>query len=252
MTASGALPAAASFVIAVWRPSLNGRIGRSMLAFANASRSVVAYRLWSIPAEPRMKGSPVRVRASALTRQANSPLLPCKTEEPGGQSLCRGQPERRETVVKRLAVLLSLVFGLAASAVALAPGAGAVTGVTGICSFPISIEQTRAQGDMGHFPTSGPFTEGFFTGQFFVEITNDLNGNSIEVNASGPGFNLEDGSFLLSGTSIFFLFPGATGDIAGPGIFVSHGPVDSTFIGVHLNTEVLGGTVSGNLCPLLA
>src|SRR5437867_5230809 len=96
-----------------------------------------------------------------------------------------GQLERRETVVKRLAVLLSLVFGLAASAVALAPGAGAVTGVTGVCSFPISLEQTRAQGDMDHFPTSGPFTEGFFTGQFFVEITNDLYGNSIDVNASG-------------------------------------------------------------------
>jgi hypothetical protein len=105
---------------------------------------------------------------------------------------------------------------------------------------------------MGHFPTSGQFTEGFFTGQFFLEITNDLNGNSIEVNASGPGFNLEDGSFLLSGTSIFFLGPFATGDIAGPGIFVTHGPVDSTFVDGHLNTEVLGGTVSGDLCLLLA
>jgi hypothetical protein len=154
--------------------------------------------------------------------------------------------------VKRLAVLLSLVFGLAASAVALAPAAGADEGVTGICSFPISIEQTRAQGDTGHFPTGGPFTQGFFTGQFFVTITNDLNGNSIEVNASGPGFNLDDGSFLLSGTSIFFLLPGATGDIPGPGIFISHGPVDATLIDGHLNTEVLGGTVSGDLCATLA
>jgi hypothetical protein len=154
--------------------------------------------------------------------------------------------------VKRLAVLLSLVFGLAVSAVALAPGAGAVTGVTGICSFPISIEQTRAQGDMGHFPTGGQFTDGFFTGQFFVEITNDLNDNSIEVNASGPGFNLEDGSFLLSGTSILFLGPFATGDITGPGIFITHGRVDATFVDGHLNTEVLGGTVSEDLCLLLA
>lgn len=163
-----------------------------------------------------------------------------------------GTTQRRESVVKRFAVLLSLVFGLAASAVALAPGAGAVTGVTGICSFPISFEQTRAHGDMGHFPTGGPYTEGFFTGQFFLTITNDLNGNSIEVNASGPGFNLVDGTFRLSGTSIFFLFPGATGDITGPGIFVSHGPVDATFVDGHLNTEVLGGTVSGDLCPLIA
>jgi hypothetical protein len=153
-------------------------------------------------------------------------------------------------VVKRLAVLLSLVFGLAASSVA--PQAGAVSGVTGICSFPISIEQTRAQGDTGHFPAGGPYTEGFFTGQFFVTITNDLNGHSIEVNASGPGFNLVDGTFLLSGTSILFLLPGATGDIPGPGIFVTHGPFAATLVDGHLNTEVHGGTVSGDLCPTLA
>ncbi len=154
--------------------------------------------------------------------------------------------------MKRLAVLLSLVFGLAVSAVALAPGAGSVTGVTGICSFPISFEQTRAHGDTGHFPTGGPYTEGFFTGQFFLTITNDLNGHSIEVNASGPGFTLENGVFRLSGTSIVFLLPGATGDIAGPGIFVTHGPVDTTFNGIHLNTVVRGGTVSGDLCPRIA
>jgi hypothetical protein len=153
--------------------------------------------------------------------------------------------------VKRLAVLLSLVFGLAASAVALAPRAGAATGVTGICSFPISIDATRVQGDRGHFQTSGPFTEGFFTGQVFVKLTNDLNGNSIEVNASGPGFNLDDGTFVLSGVSLLFLEANATGDIAGPGIFVTHGPVRLTFTD-HLNAEVVGGSVSGNLCPLLA
>jgi hypothetical protein len=63
---------------------------------------------------------------------------------------------------------------------------------------------------------------------------------------------LIDGTFLLSGTSIFFLGPNATGDIPGPGLFVSHGPVDATFIDGHLNTEVLGGTVSGDLCATLA
>jgi hypothetical protein len=153
--------------------------------------------------------------------------------------------------LKRPAVLLSLIVGLAASAVVLAPGAGAAP-LTGICSFPITLDPTRVQGDKEHFPTNGPFTDGFFTGQFFLKITNDLNGHSIEVNASGPGFNLADGSFLLSGTSIFFLRATATGDIAGPGIFVTHGPVDATFVVDHLNTEVLGGTVGGNLCPLLA
>ena len=123
--------------------------------------------------------------------------------------------------------------------------------MTGICSFPISIEQTRAQGDKGHFPTSGPFTQGFFTGQVFLKFTNDLNGNSFEVNASGPGFNLEDGTFVLSGVSILLLRANATGDVAGPGIFLTHGPVRLTFTD-HLNAEVVGGSVSGNLCPKLA
>ena len=153
--------------------------------------------------------------------------------------------------MKRLAVLLSLVFGLAASAVVLAPGASAAP-LTGICSFPITIDQTRAQGDTGHFPTSGPYTDGFFTGQVFVKITNDLNGHSIELNISGPGFNLDDGTFVLSGVSLLLLRANATGDIAGPGMFITYGPVDLTFIVDHLNTEVVGGSVSGNLCPLLA
>ena len=163
-----------------------------------------------------------------------------------------GNPKRRESVVKRSAVLLSLVFGLAVSAVALAPGAGAVTGLTGICSFPISIEQTRAQGDMGHFPAGGPYGDGFFTGQAFVRITNDLNGHSTELNISGPGFNLEDGTFVLSGVSLLILRASATGDIAGPGLFLTRGPVRLTFVVDHLNTEVVGGTVSGNLCPQIA
>jgi hypothetical protein len=155
-------------------------------------------------------------------------------------------------VVKRLAVLLSLVFGLVAAAVTLAPGAGAVTGLTGICSFPISIDQTRAQGDTGHFPTSGPYTDGFFTGQAFVKITNDLNGHSIELNISGPGFNLHDGTFVLSGVSLIVLRADATGDIVGPGLFITHGPVDLTSVGGHLNTEVVGGSVGQNLCPQIA
>lgn len=154
--------------------------------------------------------------------------------------------------MKRSAVLLSLVFGLAASVVVLAPATSADSGVTGICSFPISIDVTRQQGDRGHFPAGGPYADGFFTGQVFVRITNDLNNHSIEVNASGPGFNLENGVFRLSGTSILFLFPGATGDIPGPGIFVTHGPVDTTLIGVHLNTVLRGGTVGGNLCSQIA
>jgi len=163
-----------------------------------------------------------------------------------------GATQRRESVVKRSAVLLSLVFGLAASAVVLAPATSADSGVTGICSFPISFEQTLAHGDTGHFPAGGPYADGFFTGQFFVRITNDLNDNSIEVNASGPGFVLENGTFRLSGTSILFLFAGATGDVPGPGIFVTRGPVDTALIGGHLNTVVRSGAVSGNLCSQIS
>jgi hypothetical protein len=159
----------------------------------------------------------------------------------------------RDSVVKRLAVLLGLVVGLAASAVVLAPGAGAVAGLTGVCSFPISLEQTRAHGDKGHFVTSGPYSQGFFTGQVFVKITNDVNGHSMQVNASGPGFILDDGTFVLSGTSILLLGPLATGDVAGPGLFITHGPVRVSGSGLNIDTDVLAGTaVSGNLCVSLA
>ena len=105
---------------------------------------------------------------------------------------------------------------------------------------------------MGHFPAGGPYTDGFFTGQVFVRITNDLNGHSIELNISGPGFNLDDGTFVLSGVSLLLLRANATGDIAGPGMFLTYGPVRLTFIVDHLNTEVVGGTVSGNLCSQIA
>lgn len=154
--------------------------------------------------------------------------------------------------MKRTAVLLSLVFGLATAAVGLAPGVGAATGVTGVCSFPISFDVTRAQGDRGHFPAGGPLSAGFFTGQVFVRITNDLNHHSIEVNASGPGFVFDDGTFVLGGTSVVFLFPGDTGDITGPGIFITHGPVLFSQIDGHANTVMNGGSVSGNLCASIA
>ena len=153
----------------------------------------------------------------------------------------------------KLAVLLSLVCTLGVSAVVLAPGAGAVTGETGICSFPISSDQTLHGNptDAAHFPPSGPFP-GVFTGQFFVTITNDTNGHSIEVNASGPGFEPAAGGFILSGVSIWFVSSTATGDIVGPGIFLTHGPVLATNPGGVLNTELRGGKVSGNLCAAIA
>src|ERR1041385_5824641 len=88
------------------------------------------------------------------------------------------QRNGRESM-KKLAVLLSLVCGLAASAFVLTRAAGAATGVTGICPFPISIDQARQGNPTGgsHFPPSGPFTEGFFTGQAFITITNDSTGH---------------------------------------------------------------------------
>ena len=113
----------------------------------------------------------------------------------------------------KLAVLLSLVCTLGVSAVVLAPGAGAVTGETGICSFPISSDQTLHGNptDAAHFPPSGPFP-GVFTGQFFVTITNDTNGHSIEVNASGPGFEPAAGgsSFQAFRSGSYPLPPPAT------------------------------------------
>jgi len=158
--------------------------------------------------------------------------------------------------MKKLAVLLSLVCGLAASAFVLTPAAGADTGITGVCSFPISIDQVLHGNptDAGHFPPSGPFTEGVFTGQVFLTITNLTNGHSIAINASGPGFiSTVDGGFILSGVSLLLLTSSATGDILGPGIFLTHGPVLETGVPGHRNFELLsGGTVSGNLCGLIA
>jgi hypothetical protein len=156
--------------------------------------------------------------------------------------------------MKKLAVLFTLVCGLAASGFVLTPAAGADTGITGVCSFPISIDQVLHGNptDTIHFPTSGPFTGGFSTGQVFVTITNDLNGNSIELNVSGPGFSTVEGGFILSGVSLLLLTSSATGDVVGPGLFLTHGPVLLTFTD-HLNTELLSGaTVSGDLCGLIA
>jgi hypothetical protein len=183
-------------------------------------------------------------------------ILKESANNPRGQVLAHtGEHQRKgRESMKKLAVLLSLVCGLAASAFVLTPAAGAVTGINGVCSFPISIDQVLHGNptDASHFPTSGPFTQGFFTGQVFVTITNDLNGNSIEVNISGPGFNTVDGGFILSGVSLLLLRSSATGDVVGPGLFLTHGPVLLTFTD-HLNAELLsGGTVSGDLCGLIA
>jgi hypothetical protein len=160
--------------------------------------------------------------------------------------------ERERESMKKLAVLFSLVCVLAVSAFVLTPAAGATT-VTGICSFPIDLEVTLHGNptDSFHLPPGGPFSEGIFTGQFFLTITNETNGNSIELNISGPGFNTLDGGQILSGVSLLFLRASATGDIVGPGMFLTHGPVLLTFTD-HLNSELLsGGSVSGNLCDLI-
>jgi len=135
--------------------------------------------------------------------------------------------------MKKLAVLASLVCGLAASAFVLTPAAGA-TVFTDRCSFPVdaTLSQKGNPTNPFNFPPDGPYTGGLFGGQVFVTITNLTDPiKSITVSVSGPTFFLDDGSVLFRGTAFFALKPSATGDIPGPGLFITRGPVRLTFPG---------------------
>ena len=152
--------------------------------------------------------------------------------------------------MKKLAVLFGLICVLAASASVLTPAAGA-TPSTGNCAFPIDISVTQKGNPTSVFnlPPSGPFTGGIFGGQVFVTVTNLNNpSKSITVNASGPGFQLADGSLRTTGALLYFASSSTTGDIPGPGIFLVHGPALIN----GFNTQLLGGTISGNLCAAIA
>jgi len=109
--------------------------------------------------------------------------------------------------MKKLAVLFSVVCGLAACASFLAPAAGADV-TNNRCQFPddISAASKGNPNQPSSFP-SGPFA----VGQAFLKITNVNNPTkSITVNASGPVFLTDDG-YLFRGSSLLALTPAATG-----------------------------------------
>ena len=151
--------------------------------------------------------------------------------------------------MRKLAVLIALGGALAVTPAASGQG----TTLTGVCSFPISVETAAAHGDMGHsLPTDrAPFVAAF-TGQFFVTLTNLDNGNSITVNASGPLLQQADGSLLFLGQTLF-LFDRTIGDIP-QGLFLTSGPALVTFdqTGTLTDVDLLSGVISGNLCDAIA
>jgi hypothetical protein len=150
--------------------------------------------------------------------------------------------------MRKLALLLATIAALVLPQASFGQGP-----ITGVCSFPFTIEQTRGQGDMTHsLPgmANAPFLASG-TGQVFVVITNLDNGKSIEVNVSGPIFFTANG-VVLTGASLFFFAPPlvVTGDIP-VGLILTAGPVLVTGGGGTVHTELLGGTIRANLCDVL-
>jgi hypothetical protein len=149
--------------------------------------------------------------------------------------------------MRKLAVLLALC-----GALVVVPAASGQP-ITGICSFPISIETAAAHGDMVHFlPTDqAPFVVAV-TGQSFQTLTNLDNGNSITVNASGPLLQQPDGSLLFLGQTLFG-FNRVIGDIP-QGLYLTSGPALVTFnqAGMVADVDLLSGVISANLCDAIA
>lgn len=150
--------------------------------------------------------------------------------------------------MRKLAVLIALC-----GALAFVPAASGQP-ITGICSFPISIETAAGHGDMVHFLPSdqAPFVLAV-TGQSFQTLTNLDNGHSITVNASGPLHQQPDGSLLFLGRTLFG-FNRVIGDIP-QGLYLTSGPALVTFnqAGTMVaNVDLLSGVIGANLCDAIA
>jgi hypothetical protein len=156
--------------------------------------------------------------------------------------------------MRKLALLTAL---LAAPLIASSGAAAQDEPITGVCSFPITVEESKTHGGKFHLlPTeNAPFLASA-TGQIFVLITNVETGKSLEVNASGPLFIREDSLIATGQTFVFFgdpQFPVPTGDIP-VGLFLVSGPllVNLSEEGFVASTELLGGRIGPNLCDVLA
>src|SRR3954464_5870389 len=101
--------------------------------------------------------------------------------------------------MSKLALVLAAVVVLA-----LPQAVAAQEPITNVCDFPITVETPRDKGKFHELPgvANAPFLASV-SGQLFVLITNLENGNTTQVNVSGPAFLAEDGA-LLTGASLFF------------------------------------------------
>jgi hypothetical protein len=159
--------------------------------------------------------------------------------------------------MRKLALLTVL---LAAPLFASSTAAAQAEPLTGVCSFPITVELSKGTGGKFHpIPTEHAQFVATFTGLFFNRITNVETGKSLEVNTSGPFLIIGDDSFIATGTILFFFgdprFPVPTGDIPTPGLFLVSGPVlvNLNEEGSVVSTELLGGHIRpNNLCDVLA
>jgi hypothetical protein len=126
--------------------------------------------------------------------------------------------------------------------------------ITNVCDFPIIVETTRDKGKFHELPgvANAPFLASV-SGQLFVLITNVENGETTEVNVSGPAFFSEDGSLLTGASLFFFASPPleVSGDIPANGLFLTAGPVFVTGDENTVHTELLGGTIREDLCDRL-
>lgn len=121
----------------------------------------------------------------------------------------------------------------------------------GICPFPITHEFPKEHvAHAAPLPTTLAPIEGFDTGQSFAVITNELTGESVQVNTSATLFFMNDGTAYFRGSTVAF-FDSDRGDIPA-GVWLIVGSVHVTLdAGDHVVTAT-GGVVKRDICAELA
>ena len=118
-----------------------------------------------------------------------------------------------------------------------------------LCAFPVFVETLRNNEILTTFSDGRQRV----TGALKVRLTNVDTGESLIVNASGPGWQTETATmFDVSGQGhwLLFQFPG---DQPGPGIFLYRGNIHFVFDFATETVTVLSATGSRrDLCAVLA
>jgi hypothetical protein len=169
----------------------------------------------------------------------------------------------KEAAMKR-SLASALVLGLACSAFLVSPALGdqptretlppppgtVVPLTSGECPFAaeITVLSNKAAGLT--------FTSGarIITGQFFLRVTNLETGQSVDFNASGPGFTAVGATTVeLSGSSLLFLPAGALGPGSAGVVWLTRGPVLLDFGGPYLTVTFTAAHASvRDICAELA